>query len=105
MKMEMRRRALDKVYKRRDRIDMPDFQREEVWSEYQKRQLIDTILRGWHLPKFYFRKIDESTFECVDGQQRLAAAFEFYDGHLKLDAKFAKAYGGATYKELRPSIL
>ena len=54
MKMEMRRRSIDKVYKRRDRIDMPDFQREEVWTDHQKRQLIDTVLRGWHLPKFYF---------------------------------------------------
>src|SRR5260370_2640950 len=102
MKMEMRRRALDKVYKRRDRIDMPDFQREEVWTDRQKRQLIDTILRGWYLPKFYFRKVDDATFECVDGQQRLAGIFEFYDGHLRLDSRVAKAYGGATYKELTP---
>ena len=45
MKMEMRRRAIDKLYKRRDRIDMPDFQREEVWNDHQKRQLIDTVSR------------------------------------------------------------
>ena len=25
MKMELRRKALDKLYKRRDRIEMPDF--------------------------------------------------------------------------------
>jgi hypothetical protein len=103
MKMELRSRALDKLYKRRDRIDMPDFQREEVWADHQKRQLIDTILRGWHLPKFYFRKVEEATYECVDGQQRLAAIFEFYDGHLRLDPKAARAYGGRTYKDLRPT--
>jgi len=100
MKMELRRRALDKVYKRRDRIDMPDFQREEVWTDHQKRQLIDTILRGWHLPKFYFRQLDDATFECVDGQQRLAAIWEFFDGNLKLEQRAAKRYGGATYKQL-----
>lgn len=104
MKMETRRRAIDKVYKRRDRIDMPDFQREEVWNDHQKRQLIDTILRGWHLLKFYFRKVDESSFECVDGQQRLAAIWEFYDGRLRLDPSAARRYGGRTYKELRPSF-
>ena len=102
MKMELRHRALDKVYKRRDRIDMPDFQREEVWTEDQKRRLIDTILRGWHLPKFYFRKTDESSFECVDGQQRLAAIFEFYDNKLHLEASAARSYGGSTYKKLKP---
>ena len=83
---------------------MPDFQREEVWNDHQKRQLIDTVLRGWHLPKFYFRRVDESSFECVDGQQRLAAIWEFYDGRLKLEPAAAHLYGGRTYKELRPSF-
>ena len=101
MKMESRRRALDKVYKRRDRIEMPEFQREEVWTEEQKRRLIDTVLRGWHLPKFYFRKVDDGAFECVDGQQRLAAVFEFYDGNLKLAPADARKYGGATYAKLK----
>src|SRR5437867_12726168 len=101
MKMELRSRALDKVYKRRDRIDMPDFQREEVWTELQKRRLIDTILKGWHLPKFYFRKLDESNFECVDGQQRLAAIFEFFDGKLTLEASTSRTYGGARYPKLQ----
>lgn len=77
MKMETRSRAIDKIYKRRDRIEMPDFQREEVWSDDRKRLLIDSILRGWHLPKFYFRKTDDGGFDCVDGQQRLSAIFLF----------------------------
>ncbi|MEK6777052.1 MAG: DUF262 domain-containing protein [bacterium] len=102
MKMEMRRKALDKLYKRRDRIEMPDFQREEVWTVEQKRLLIDTILRGWHLPKFYFRKVDESTYECVDGQQRLSAVWEFYDNKLALDSETIKMYGGPTYSKLKP---
>jgi len=102
MKMELRRRALDKIYKRRDRIDMPDFQREEVWTEDQKRRLVDTILKGWHLPKFYFRRVDDSSFECVDGQQRLAAIFEFYDGKLGLESSVARMYGGPTYAKLKP---
>lgn len=101
MKMELRRRALDKIYKRRDRIDMPDFQREEVWSDEQKRRLIDTILRCWHLPKFYFRNVDESSFECVDGQQRLVAIWEFFDNNLRLEAAAARKYGGGTYAKLR----
>ena len=104
MKMEMRSRALDKLYKRRDRIDMPDFQREEVWNEEQKRRLIDSILRGWHLPKFYFRKIDDTTYECVDGQQRLAAIWEFYDNKLRIDRELWAKFGGPTYSELKPAF-
>jgi hypothetical protein len=100
MKMELRSRAIDKVYKRRDRIEMPDFQREEVWPIEKKRKLIDSILRGWHLPKFYFRKVSDASFECVDGQQRLVAIWEFYDNKLQLNADAAKMFGGSTYKEL-----
>jgi uncharacterized protein with ParB-like and HNH nuclease domain len=84
MKMILRSRAIDKVYKRRDRIDMPDYQREEVWSTTKKQLLIDSILNGWHLPKLYFRKVDENSSECVDGQQRLSAIFEFFDDRLSL---------------------
>lgn len=100
MKMELRNRALDKLYKRRDRIEMPDFQREEVWEDEKKRLLIDSILRGWHLPKFYFRKTGDGTFECVDGQQRLTTIWEFFDDKLELDATTAGKYGGKTYHDL-----
>ena len=54
MKMTARRRALDKVYKRRDRYDIPDWQREEVWSKGRKQLLIDSILRGWEAPEVLF---------------------------------------------------
>jgi len=84
---------------------MPDFQREEVWSTEKKRNLIDTILRGWHLPKFYFQKNDDDkTYECVDGQQRLVAIFEFFDNQLKLDDDQAAEHSAATYSQLPDEI-
>jgi hypothetical protein len=100
MEMETRSRAIDKVYKRRDRIEMPDFQREEVWPEHKKRLLIDSILKGWHLPKFYFRKLDDGTFECVDGQQRLSAIFSFFADELTLAEDTAKRVEANLYSEL-----
>lgn len=103
MKMEMHSRAIDKVYKRRDRIDMPDFQREEVWPDAKKRTLIDSILRGWHLPKFYFRSLDDGNHECVDGQQRLAAIFQFFDDNLELDADATRRLKAKKYSELEPA--
>ena len=102
--MERRGRAIDKVYKRRDRIEMPDFQREEVWPDSKKRLLIDSILKGWHLPKFYFRRIEEGSFDCVDGQQRLTAIWEFFDDALVLDDETAKRVGGAKYSQLPDEI-
>ena len=100
MKMETRSRAIDKIYKRRDRIEMPDFQREEVWPDEKKRLLIDTILRGWHLPKFYFRKSDDGGFECVDGQQRLSAIFSFFEDSLTLTEGAARRMDATVYSQL-----
>ncbi len=103
MRMELREKALDKLYKRRDRIDIPDYQRTRVWSQGKKKKLIDTILRGWHIPKLYLRKIDEDSFECVDGQQRLAAIWEFFDNKLSLSDESTRDFGGPLYKSLSPS--
>jgi hypothetical protein len=83
---------------------MPDFQREEVWPITKKRLLIDSILKGWHLPKFYFRKLDENSYDCVDGQQRLTAIWEFFDDSLELDAEMAKRVGGAKYSLLPDDV-
>lgn len=102
MKMSSQKRALDKLYKRRDRYEIPEWQREEVWSNKKKQQLIDSILRGWKLPKFYFLKSSDERdeFEVVDGQQRLTTIFEFFGNELPLSKKSAKEFGGEYYRDL-----
>jgi hypothetical protein len=101
MEMEARKTAIDKIYKRRNRYEIPEYQREEVWGTKEKQLLIDTILRGWKLPKFYFLKTGPSSYEVVDGQQRLTAIFEFLDGELELSAETSEQYEGAeTYDDL-----
>jgi hypothetical protein len=64
----------------------PDFQRPPVWSLGQKQLLIDTILRGYDIPKLYWRKVSKTPekYEGVDGQQRLRAIFEFHAGDFTL---------------------
>ena len=98
--MTSQTRAIDKVYRRRDRYEIPDWQREKVWSSEQKQSLIDSILRGWRLPKFYFLKLSEEEIEVVDGQQRLTAIFEFFGNELPLSKKSSKDFGGEYYKNL-----
>lgn len=106
MKMEARKMALDKIYKRRNRYDIPDWQRGQVWSEDRKQLLIDSILRGWKLPKLYFAKTSDhpDVFDVVDGQQRLSAIFDFFGGELRLSEESAKLFGGTTYDELGPTV-
>jgi len=73
----------------RKRIDTnPDYQRPAVWSKQQKQLLIDTILRGYDIPKLYWRQISKqpNKYEVVDGQQRLRAIWEFMEGRFSLPA-------------------
>lgn len=106
MKMRTEKRELDKIYKRRNRYEIPDYQRQQVWDIEKKQALIDSILRGWKIPKFYFvqNSDDSSSYDVVDGQQRLAAIFEFLDGDLSLSEKSAAEFGGATYETLPDDI-
>jgi hypothetical protein len=71
----------------RERINTnPDFQRPAVWGTSQKQLLIDTILREYDVPKLYCRKTGSKpdTYDVIDGQQRLRAIWEFFDGGFKL---------------------
>jgi len=58
----------------------PQYQRTSVWSLAKKRLFIDSILRGYDVPKFYLRSnsLDPHyDFEVTDGQQRMRAIWEF----------------------------
>ena len=100
--MEIRKdkKPLDKLYTRRNRYELqPDFQRGDVWSLDKSRKLLDTIYKGWDIPKIYLNVIDEENFEVIDGQQRLTAIFKFYDNDLALPNNTEKI-GGFTYQQL-----
>lgn len=106
MIMRSSARAIDKIYKRRDRYDIPEWQRQEVWSRSKKQNLIDSILRQWKLPKFYFLKLSDKpeSYEVVDGQQRLVAILEFFENELPLADGTAKEFGGRYYRDLPDAI-
>lgn len=106
MEITSRKRALDKIYKRRNRYEIPEWQREEVWDKGKKQKLIDSILRGWKLPKFYFLKTGSNPeeFEVLDGQQRLTTIFEFFDDQLTLTPGSAEMFGGDSYSNLSSDV-
>ena len=47
MKMTPERRAVDKIYRRRDRYEIPDWQRENVWETAKKQRLIEVDPKNW----------------------------------------------------------
>lgn len=60
----------------------PQYQRTSVWNPVKKKLLLDSILRGYDLPKFYLRATNLDPmyeYEVTDGQQRMRAIWEFFD--------------------------
>jgi hypothetical protein len=58
----------------------PAYQRGPIWSINHQQLFIDSILRGYDIPKLYLRKLAEGgayTWEVIDGQQRLRAIWDF----------------------------
>ncbi|MBY5405905.1 DUF262 domain-containing protein [Rhizobium leguminosarum] len=79
-----------------------EYQRGIVWNSTQKRKLIDSVLRGYPLPRIYLHYVSTSIagmtsqgLEVIDGQQRINALSDFAQGAFKLfdpvkDATIAK---------------
>lgn len=57
-----------------------EYQRGKVWSQPQQALLIDSILRGFDVPKIFLRKLPDGNphlFDVIDGKQRLTAIWRF----------------------------
>src|SRR6478609_2455587 len=86
-------RAFQKIA---DRVDFaPIYQRYgNIWSPEKKRLLIDTIINGFDIPKFYFNYFVEQNnilnptkaiYAVIDGKQRLQIILDFLNDKLALD--------------------
>jgi hypothetical protein len=62
----------------------PEFQRFEVWDSTKKSRLIESALLDVPIPPIYLAEENDNKYSVVDGQQRLRAFFDFFDGHLAL---------------------
>ena len=84
-----------------------EFQRGIVWSKPQRLLLIDSILRGYDLPKIFLRKLPDGSrylFDVIDGKQRLTSIWEFLSDKIRLprNAEFPSIghVGGKIWSEL-----
>lgn len=71
---------LQNLYERNHLNLEPGFQRQSVWTERDRANLIDSILRNYPLPAiFLYRREDEGhlVFDVIDGKQRLESIFMF----------------------------
>ena len=95
--------TINSVRNREGRINpKPQYQRTAVWTLPRKQLLIDSILRGYDLPKFYLRSSDgQYEHEVVDGQQRLHAIWEFLNDEYALgeDSNDISGFGALVGKK------
>jgi hypothetical protein len=82
------------------------FQRNAVWSPGAQAYLIDTLIRKLPIPKIYLRVVTDekgsTTYQVVDGKQRLTAIFRFLDDKIILQDKYSKdiGLGGKRFTDL-----
>ena len=96
---------------RQKKIDpKPAYQRGPVWSQAQQQLFIDSILRGYDIPKLYLRQISGSSYEweIIDGQQRLRAIWQFIDNRYPLsddsDPVAGHQIAGKLFSELHDDL-
>ena len=58
----------------------PKFQREFVYNDKQRTEVINTIMRGFPLNTMYWIETEDGTFELLDGQQRTVSFAQYFDG-------------------------
>jgi len=84
-----------------------DYQRsDQVWPPVARSYLIETILKGFPVPKLYLYQVTDvksrkTRKEIVDGQQRSTAIYDFYNDSFKLSKSAENEdVRGQRYSEL-----
>lgn len=66
----------------------PKYQREFVYDDKKKQAVIDTIMNGFPLNVMYWVKLDDGTFEVLDGQQRTISFCDYAKSNFSVDYRY-----------------
>lgn len=105
-------------YENRSAIQFdPPYQRKGgIWSAKDKAYLIDSVINGFDIPKFYLSdfgmrssslQTGKFVYAIIDGKQRFEAIFDFIDENISLDRHFVFRLddtiqaGGLSYTQLK----
>lgn len=78
--------AEDGVKAYRGLLDVrPPYQREFVYKDHQRAEVIRTVQRGFPLNVMYWAVNQDGTFEVIDGQQRTISICQYVTGQFALD--------------------
>lgn len=66
----------------------PAFQREFVYKDKQRDEVIRTINKGFPLNIMYWMKLDDDHYELMDGQQRTISICRYLHGDYSIDERY-----------------
>lgn len=83
----------------------PEYQRRLRWDNKKKSKLIESFIMNVPVPPIFLYEKDLGRFEVMDGQQRLNAIAEFFNGNFALDGlDIWRALNGRHYSSLPPLV-
>ena len=88
----------------------PDYQRNEIWQNDKNTAFIESLYMGIIVPPIYVVEIpgadilEDSTYEVVDGKQRLTAINKFLTNQYQLTKKALEYYKDWFFGELYSDI-
>lgn len=72
-----------------DRLDIrPKYQREFVYKDNQRDEVIRSVMKGLPLNVIYWAKTGDDSYEVLDGQQRTISLCEYVDGTFSVDSRY-----------------
>ncbi|MGG0033301.1 DUF262 domain-containing protein [Priestia megaterium] len=63
----------------------PDYQRRRVWDTKRKSKLIESFIINVPIPPIFLYEYDFSSYEVMDGLQRVTSILEFFDNKFPLE--------------------
>ncbi len=65
----------------------PKFQREFVYNEKERNEVINSVNNDFPLNVMYWIVKDDGTYEVLDGQQRTISICEYVDGSFSINSR------------------
>lgn len=83
----------------------PPYQRRSVWGPKDRKFFLDTVFRGYPAPAIYLHKVNDvdgkSSYEVIDGKQRLETIISFTNNRIALGNNFKDArLDGKRWKQI-----
>lgn len=85
-------------------IYIPEYQRDFTWDKVRQSKLIESIILGLPIPFIFVAENKDSSWEIVDGSQRIRTIHSFLNNNLCLqELKSIKSLNGYKFKDLDTS--